>query len=88
MCLGYIYAYLGAIGIHRGYACAYLVATISHFWTPVLAILPNHVNLQHPVIIALKPPRKPEPPAIIKAATEQCAHDTSYLNNSVAQNIA
>jgi hypothetical protein len=38
--------------------------------------------------MAPKPPQKSEFPATIEVDIEQCAHDTSYLNNSVVQNLA
>jgi hypothetical protein len=38
--------------------------------------------------MALKPPQKSELPAMIEVDIEQCAHDTSYLNNSVVQSLA
>jgi hypothetical protein len=38
--------------------------------------------------MALKPPQKSELPAIIEVDIEQCAHDTSHLNNSVVQSLA
>jgi hypothetical protein len=38
--------------------------------------------------MALKPPQKPELPAMIEIDIEQCAQDTSYLNNSVVQSLA
>jgi len=68
-----------------------LLFSRNHFPTfelPVVAILPINATLQHPAIMALKPPQKSEMPAIIEVDIEQCAHDTSYLNNSVVQNLA
>ena len=38
--------------------------------------------------MALKEPQKFESPATIDIDVEQCAHDTSYLNNSVVQDLA
>jgi hypothetical protein len=38
--------------------------------------------------MTLKPPQKSELPAMIELDIEQCAHDTSYLNNTIVQSLA
>ena len=44
--------------------------------------------MQHLIMMAASPPQKLDLPAIMELDIERCARDTSYLSNSVVQNLS
>ena len=82
---------VACVATKHGFSCnllAYLVVTIPAFELWFWQTFSNHTTLQHQVTMSQKSPQKSELPAIIEIDIEQSAHDTSYLNNSVVQNLA